>query len=137
MRTTSPVPTSPVDQVESEAEAVDDLIVQRPEGLYCPPGGFYIDPWRPVDRAVLTHAHADHARRGSAHYLAAAVSQDVLRARLGAAYRPAQQLHGAVVLFLRGVGTANAGAYHLPPPLALIDALDAMLPQASAAVGAA
>ena len=83
MRTTSPVPTSPVDQVESEAEAIDDLIVQRPEGLYCPPGGFYIDPWRPVDRAVLTHAHADHARRGSAHYLAAAVSQDVLRARLG------------------------------------------------------
>ena len=41
-----------------------DLIVQRPEGLYCPPGDFYIDPWRPVDRAVITHAHADHARRG-------------------------------------------------------------------------
>ena len=36
-----------------------DLIVERPEGLYCPPGGFYIDPWRPVDRAVITHAHAD------------------------------------------------------------------------------
>ena len=35
---------------------------QRPEGLYCPPGDFYIDPWRPVDRAVITHAHADHAR---------------------------------------------------------------------------
>ena len=49
----------------------DDLIVQRPEGLYCPPGNFYIDPWRPVDRAVITHAHADHARRGHGHYLAA------------------------------------------------------------------
>ena len=42
----------------------DDLVVLRPEGLYCPPGDFYIDPWRPVDRAVITHAHADHARIG-------------------------------------------------------------------------
>ena len=47
-----------------------DLIVHRPEGLYCPPGDFYIDPWRPVERAVITHAHSDHARMGSAHYLA-------------------------------------------------------------------
>ena len=34
-----------------------DLVVARPEGLYCPPGDFYIDPWRPVDRAVITHGH--------------------------------------------------------------------------------
>ncbi|WP_128000611.1 ligase-associated DNA damage response exonuclease [Piscinibacter defluvii] len=60
-----------------------DLVVQRPEGLYCPPGDFFIDPWRPVDRAVITHAHADHARRGHAHYLAAAPAEGVLRARLG------------------------------------------------------
>jgi putative mRNA 3-end processing factor len=60
-----------------------DLIVERPEGLYCPPGDFYIDPWRPVDRAVITHAHADHARVGNAHYLAAAPAEGVLRARLG------------------------------------------------------
>ena len=61
-----------------------DLVVLRPEGLFCPPGGFYIDPWRPVDRAVITHAHADHARRGHGAYLATAVSEGVLRARLGA-----------------------------------------------------
>ncbi|MEP6678160.1 MAG: DNA ligase-associated DEXH box helicase, partial [Betaproteobacteria bacterium] len=42
-----------------------DLVVARPEGLYCPPGDFYIDPWRSVDRAVITHAHGDHARPGS------------------------------------------------------------------------
>jgi len=60
-----------------------DLVVQRPEGLYCPPGDFYIDPWRPVDRAVITHAHGDHARVGHAHYLAAAKSEGVLRSRLG------------------------------------------------------
>ena len=60
-----------------------DLIVQRPEGLYCPAGDFYIDPWRPVERAVITHAHADHARTGHRHYLAAAPAEGVLRARLG------------------------------------------------------
>lgn len=60
-----------------------DLIVQRPEGLYCPPGDFYIDPWRPVARAVITHAHGDHARMGHGHYLAAAKSEGVLRSRLG------------------------------------------------------
>ncbi len=62
---------------------LDDLVVARPEGLYCPPGDFYIDPWRPVDRAVITHAHADHARRGHTRYLAAARAEGVLRSRLG------------------------------------------------------
>jgi putative mRNA 3-end processing factor len=62
----------------------DDLIVQRAEGLYCPAGDFYIDPWRPVARAVITHAHSDHARIGHGHYLASQPSEGVLRARLGA-----------------------------------------------------
>ncbi len=62
---------------------MSDLVIQRKEGLYCPPGDFYIDPWRPVDRAVITHAHADHARRGHARYLAAAPAEGVLRTRLG------------------------------------------------------
>lgn len=60
-----------------------DLVVVRPAGLYCVPGDFYIDPWRPVERAVITHAHADHARTGHRHYLAAAPGEGVLRARLG------------------------------------------------------
>src|SRR5881392_3985820 len=62
---------------------MDDLVVERPEGLYCPPGDFFIDPWQPVDRAVITHAHGDHARVGSRHYLASARSEGVLRSRLG------------------------------------------------------
>ena len=62
---------------------MSDLVVQRPEGLYCPPGDFYIDPWRPVARAVITHAHSDHARIGNAHYLAAQPAVGVLRSRLG------------------------------------------------------
>ena len=82
---------------------VDDLIVQRPEGLYCPPGDFFIDPWRPVPRAVITHAHADHARRGHGAYLATAISAGVLRARLGditlqgLSYGEAVHIHGVRV----------------------------------------
>ncbi len=60
-----------------------DLIVARPEGLYCPPGDFYIDAWRPVDRCVVTHGHSDHARSGHTHYLAHEHSEGTLRTRLG------------------------------------------------------
>ncbi|GAC1030332.1 ligase-associated DNA damage response exonuclease [Pseudomonas sp. No.21] len=60
-----------------------DLVVARPEGLYCPPGDFYIDPWKPVERAVITHGHGDHARTGSGHYLATHAGEGILRARLG------------------------------------------------------
>ncbi len=61
-----------------------DLVISRPEGLYCPAGDFYIDPWRPVERAVITHAHSDHARVGHNHYLAHTFSEGTLRQRLGA-----------------------------------------------------
>jgi len=52
-------------------------------GLYCAAGDFHIDPWRAVERAVITHAHADHARPGCRSYLAAAEGVEVLRSRLG------------------------------------------------------
>jgi putative mRNA 3-end processing factor len=54
-------------------------------GLFCEAGGFHIDPWRPVPRAVISHAHGDHARWGSEAYLAASASVPVLRRRLGEA----------------------------------------------------
>jgi len=60
-----------------------NLIVPRPEGLYCPPGDFHIDPSRPVARAIITHAHADHARPGSDSYLCQQDSVPILRRRLG------------------------------------------------------
>ncbi|MDJ0825180.1 MAG: ligase-associated DNA damage response exonuclease [Rhodobacter sp.] len=52
-------------------------------GIYCPAGDFYIDPWRPVDRALITHGHADHARPGHARYLATEAAAPVMRHRLG------------------------------------------------------
>ena len=60
-----------------------DLVVLRPEGLYCPAGDFHIDPWRPVSRAVITHGHSDHARVGMGEYHAAAPGLPILRWRLG------------------------------------------------------
>ena len=60
-----------------------DLVIARPEGLYCTAGDFYIDPWKAVGRAVITHAHSDHARVGHGHYLAHRHSAGTLQARLG------------------------------------------------------
>lgn len=59
------------------------LIEFSDKGLYCPAGKFYIDPWRPVDKAVITHAHSDHARWGSKHYLCHHHTKPILEVRLG------------------------------------------------------
>ncbi|MBT8484159.1 MAG: ligase-associated DNA damage response exonuclease [Phycisphaerales bacterium] len=61
-----------------------DLVDVRPEGLAGPGGVFFVDPWRPVEHAIITHAHADHARPGSRHYLTTSDGAGVLRTRLGA-----------------------------------------------------
>ncbi len=55
-----------------------------PEGLFCEPGGFFIDPVRGVERAVITHAHSDHARPGHQHALASAPTIALMAARMGA-----------------------------------------------------
>ena len=54
-----------------------------PEGLFCVPGGFYVDPLRPVARAIVTHAHSDHARPGHDAVLASPATLALMRARLG------------------------------------------------------
>ena len=62
----------------------DPLLELRPQGLYCPAGDFHIDPVLPVPRAVVTHAHGDHARAGSGRYHVAAAGVGLMRERLGA-----------------------------------------------------
>ena len=59
------------------------LLRSTDRGLYCEAGDFYVDPWLPVERAIITHAHGDHARPGSRQYLAARAGEGVLRTRLG------------------------------------------------------
>ena len=58
------------------------MIRSTPSGLFCESGNFHIDPWEPVERALVTHAHSDHARPGSASYLCAAPGESVLRRRI-------------------------------------------------------
>ncbi|MBU6452217.1 MAG: ligase-associated DNA damage response exonuclease [Cyanobacteria bacterium REEB67] len=60
-----------------------DLVRVTDKGLYCQAGDFYIDPWRPVPRALITHGHSDHARSGSANYVAHRDGLGILRLRLG------------------------------------------------------
>ena len=75
-------------------------------GIYCPAGDFYIDPWKPVERAVITHAHADHARIGNKKYLCTNASVPLLQLRLGqdiavqgAGWGETVQINGAAVSF--------------------------------------
>ena len=62
--------------------ASEHLVVPTDRGLYCAAGDFFIDPWRPVDRAVVTHAHSDHATPGCGRYLCSAIGVEVLRPRV-------------------------------------------------------
>lgn len=59
------------------------LLKFTPASIYCPSADIHIDPWKPVDRAIITHAHSDHAKPGCKHYLAHKDSESILRLRLG------------------------------------------------------
>src|SRR5579883_1675070 len=59
------------------------LLTNTENGLFCEAGNFYVDPWRPVEAAVITHAHSDHARAGSRLYLTEASGKSILQQRLG------------------------------------------------------
>ncbi len=73
------------------------LIRSTPQGLYCEEGGFHIDPWAPVERAVITHAHADHARPGSGSYLCTTDGAGVLRLRMGQGAQISTLAYGGTV----------------------------------------
>jgi len=62
---------------------MEEPMIIRPEGLYCPAGDFYIDPRGQVERALVTHAHSDHARSGHKSYLVSATCLPLLKLRLG------------------------------------------------------
>jgi putative mRNA 3-end processing factor len=87
------------------------LIEFTSKGLYCRPGDFYIDPWRPVDKAVITHAHSDHARFGSKSYLCHHFTKPLLRLRLGDnAY---QSVEWNEPVFMNGVKVSLHPAGHI------------------------
>ncbi len=90
----------------------NSLLQVTPRGLYCAAGDFYIDPWQPVTRAVITHAHADHARAGSQRYLTSASGAPLLRQRVGSHARIYAQPFGKP-LDVNGVHVSLHPAGHL------------------------
>jgi putative mRNA 3-end processing factor len=87
------------------------LIEFTDKGLYCRAGGFYIDPWRPVDKAVITHAHSDHARWGSQWYLCHHFTKPILQARLG--QNNYQSIEWNETVYINGVRVSLHPAGHI------------------------
>ncbi len=74
-----------------EAMKASELLHPRPEGLYCPPGDFYVDAMRPVPRALITHAHSDHARPGHGAVMASRETLAIMALRLGEGFCETRQ----------------------------------------------
>lgn len=88
------------------------LIEPTDAGLYCAAGGFHIDPWKPVARAVITHAHGDHLRSGSDAYLCSANARALVAHRLGSHFGVTSIPYGETVV-LDGVRLALHPAGHI------------------------
>lgn len=91
-----------------------DVLTLTPEGLHCPAGGFHIDPLRPVERALVTHGHADHARAGHGAVLASRETLDIMAIRYGAGFaRTTQVAEPGVPLRLGEVSVTFHPAGHV------------------------
>ncbi len=98
----------------------EELLHPTGKGLYCPPGDFYVDPVSRVDRAVITHGHADHARAGHRHVLATQATLDIMKVRYGdefalswqaAPYGTRQSINGVTITLVPAghvLGSAQA-----------------------------
>jgi putative mRNA 3-end processing factor len=87
------------------------LIEFTDKGLYCRTGDFYIDPWKAVDKAIITHAHSDHARWGSKYYLCHRQCKPLLQMRLGE--NNYQTAEWEEKVFLNGVQVSLHPAGHM------------------------
>lgn len=89
------------------------MITFLPEGIYCEAGNFYIDPWRPVDKALITHGHADHARWGMKHYLCHHYTKPILESRISADI-DVQSVGYNEAIHINGVKVSFHPAGHIP-----------------------
>ena len=90
----------------------DSLITLTRRGLYCEKGDFYIDPWKPVERAVITHAHSDHAYRGNGGYLVARQGEELARIRLDPEAKVESLSYGKSIL-INGIKISFHPAGHI------------------------
>lgn len=99
--------------IDAFTQSLSPMLLQfTDKGIYCPSGDFYIDPWQPVNRAVITHAHSDHARWGSQRYLCQEYSVPLLKLRLGADLQVQGVPYGESVYF-NGVKVSFHPAGHI------------------------
>ncbi|TVR77495.1 MAG: ligase-associated DNA damage response exonuclease [Chitinophagaceae bacterium] len=94
------------------SKLVKSFIELRKNGLYCLPGDFYIDPWKPVKNALITHAHADHSRWGNKFYLAHKDSIPFMKHRLGSDIHTEAALYNKPI-FINGVKCTFHPAGHV------------------------
>jgi len=87
------------------------LIEFTDKGLYCMQGDFYIDPWKPVNKAIITHAHSDHARPGSMYYLCHHFTKPLLQLRLGS--NQYQSVEWNETIYINGVRVSFHPAGHI------------------------
>lgn len=93
---------------------VAPLLTLTDAGLYCPRADVYVDPWKPVKRALVSHAHSDHARPGSSYYLAHRQSVPVLHLRLGTTPDQIQGVDYGEKIAIQGVNFSFHPAGHVP-----------------------
>src|SRR3954454_21074821 len=92
----------------------EDILVPTPSGVCCKPGGFHVDPTRPVDKAVITHGHSDHARPGHGSVLATQETLDLMRLRYGENFAGSTQaIRYGEVLTLDGARVSFHPAGHV------------------------
>lgn len=90
-----------------------DLLQFTDRGIYCPQAGVYLDPWKPVDKAIVTHGHSDHAYAGHQHYLCTTDAMPVIRHRLYLQENFQTLPYGEVVQ-VNGVNISFHPAGHIP-----------------------
>lgn len=92
---------------------MNDLLVLNENGIYCAAADVYIDPWKPVRQALITHGHADHSRPGNSRYLCTHTAKPVMRYRLGSHAKIESVCYGEVVT-IKGVKFSFHPAGHIP-----------------------
>ena len=107
----------------------EDILVPTPSGLCCKPGGFHIDPTHPVEKALITHGHSDHARAGHGAVLATQETLDIMRLRYGENFAgTTQAIRYGETLSLDGTAVERGrGANTLGHPVLALAALVELL----------
>lgn len=90
-----------------------DLLKFTDRGIYCPDGDFYIDPWLPVKKAFITHAHSDHARQGMDSYISTPITAALMKARISQQISITALNYGEEIT-INGVRVSLHPAGHIP-----------------------